>query len=114
MKLIRSLWFRVLLWMLGGVAIIAAAAYAIGGRQLLRNLLRARSRAAALLQPPTPAELQSAAASSPTATTSVSALPQVAPVSIGHILVWVSLILVAIVVLFYVTGRRARRRVDAG
>jgi hypothetical protein len=113
-KRIRSLWLRVLLWVLGGVAVIASAAYAIGGRQLLRNLLHARSRAAALLQPPTPAELQSAAAASPTSTTSVSALPQVAPVSIGHILLWVSLILVVIVVLFYVTGRPARRRVDTG
>jgi hypothetical protein len=112
-KPIRSLWLRIVLWIVGGVAIIAAAAYAIGGRQLLRNLLSARSRAAAMLQPPSPAELQSAAAASPTNTTSVSALPQVPPVSIGHILLWVSLILVSVVVLFYATGR-PRRRANAG
>ena len=111
-KSTRPLWLRLVLWLVGGVALLAAAAYAIGGRQLVRNLLRARSRAAAMLQPPSAADLQGAAANSPSNTTSVNTLPQVPPVSITHILLWVALILVAIVVLFYATGR-PRKRVDA-
>lgn len=110
MKRIRSVWARALLWIAGVTATALAAAYAIGGRQLVRNLLRFRARASTMLQPPTPAELQSASAASPTNTTSVSTLPQVPPVSVGHIIVWVSIILVAIVVLFYATGRPRRPR----
>ena len=105
----RPLWVRIVLWIVGGAAVLAAAAYAIGGRQLVRNLLRVRSRAADMLRPPSPADLQSAAANSPTNTTSVNTLPQVPPVSIAHILLWVTLILAAIVVLFYATGRPRRR-----
>lgn len=109
---IRSRWLRALLWIGGTVAVLFAATYAIGGRQLLRTLLSARARAAALLQPPTQAELNRAAATNPSSTTSVVALPQVAPVSIGHILAWVSVILLGIVVLFYATGRPRRPRAN--
>jgi hypothetical protein len=109
---IRSRWLRALLWIAGAVAVVAAAAYAIGGRRFYRNLLFARSRAAALLQPPTQAELQRAAAANPSNTTSVSALPTVPAVTISHIVLWVALILVVTVVLFYVTGRPRRQRPD--
>jgi hypothetical protein len=107
---LRSSVLRALAWLTGTVAVVAAAAYAIGGRQLFRNLLRARSRAAAFLQPPTQDELQRATASNPASTTSVSALQTVPSVTIGHIVIWVAAILVIIVVLFYVTGRPRKQR----
>jgi hypothetical protein len=107
---IRSIWLRALLWLAGTAAVVTAAAYAIGGRQLFRNLLRARSRAAAMLQPPTQEEIQRAAAANPANTTSVIALQTVPPVTIGRIIIWVTVILALIVLLFYLTGRPRRQR----
>jgi len=107
---LRSISLRVLAWVAGTAAVVAAAAYAIGGRQLFRNLLRARSRAAAFLQPPTQEEMQRATAQNPASTTSVSALQTVAPVTITEIVVWVVAILVVIILLFYITGRPRRQR----
>lgn len=107
---LRSISLRALAWLAGTVAVVAAAAYAIGGRQLFRNLLRARSRAAAFLRPPTPEEMTRATASNPASTTSVSALQTVPAVTITEIVIWVVAILVIIILLFYLTGRPRRQR----
>ena len=98
-----------MLWIAGILAFLVAASYAIGGRDLFRDLLRGgrvlRTRAVSVLQPPP----QSPAQPVTVDTSSVAArIDRGTPVSSRFVLVWIGAILAIAVALFYHTGRVRR------
>jgi hypothetical protein len=95
------------LWIVAVAAFLAASAYAIGGRELMRRLLQVRSNATAALQPPTPAEMQRAVADTGATREKQT---EVSRVSIPMMAVLIGSILVIVVSLFYLTGRSRTKR----
>ena len=107
----RSRWLRALRWTLLTLALVLATGYALGGRELFRDLLRFRNRAAQLLEPPTQQEMQQAPPEpAPTAAADVPTMGG-EPASLGTMILWTTLPLLLTLVLVLVTaGRRRQRR----
>ena len=100
---------RVVLWIVAVTAFLAASAYVVGGRELMRRFLQVRSNATAALQPPTPADMQRAVAD----TGATRETTVVSRVSLPIMAVLIGSILVIVISLFYLTGRpRAKRAHD--
>jgi CHASE3 domain sensor protein len=101
-------------WGLAIAAFAIASTYAVGGRDVFRQMIRrgreVRSQATAALQPPTQAEIQRAAQDA--AATASRTETGVSPISLAHIAVWVGCILIIIVAMFYLTGRAQPKRRD--
>ena len=98
------------MWVIAVALFLAGSVYAVGGRQFMRRLLQARSRATQALQPPTQAELQRAPPD--TAGAGRTADTDMHPVSLRLILVCSGTVLGVAVVSFFVTGRSRERHRD--
>jgi hypothetical protein len=92
------------------MAFAAAAVYVVGGREFVRRMVQVRSRATAVLQPPTQAEMQRASQTGVGATASQTDANLPKPASLGMMATWIGTILIVVVVLFVVTAWYPRRR----
>jgi hypothetical protein len=99
-----------LMWFIAVCAFTAGAVYVIGGREFVRGLLRARSRATAALQPPTQAEMQRAAQGTAGATASQTDAILPPPASPRVMAIWIGSTLIVVVALFVLTAHYPRRR----
>lgn len=97
----RSLWPARLAWTAGVVGFLIASAYAIGGPRVFRF----RARAAALLEPPTAAQM---AADTLSQSMAPAIIPGNEPMSLVLMLAWTAAIVLGVLVLLLVSARWRR------
>ena len=98
----HSTWTRRIGWTTGTIAFFVASAYVVGGPALFRF----RSRAAALLEPPTQAQLQAVDTLSASSTAAV--IPGNEPVGIGYMSATLLLIVLVVGCLLLISARSRR------
>lgn len=89
-------------WLLGTIGFLIASAYAVGGPRIFRF----RQRAAALLEPPTQAQL--AAVDTLGQSQSPAVIPGNEPMALAPMMAWIAAIVGGVVLLLLISARWRR------